>query len=569
MIKETFQDLNRLRQIATIAARYGFGEWLNRAGVGRIIGREPPVEVSSEAKQASAARRFRLFLSELGPTFIKLGQILSTRGDLLPAAYIEELTRLQDRVPAFPMEQVKAEIESSLGRPVGELFQSIEAEPLAAASIAQVHRAVTREGETVVVKVQRPGIAEQIRSDLVVLQKLAQLLEAVVEETDIYRPLDIIDEFDKAIHEELDFFHEARNVKAFFENHRTRPFLRIPRVYEGLSSRSVLTLEYIEGERLGQADLAKHDRSVLAKNIIEGAFKQIFVDGLFHGDPHPGNLFLLPGEVIALLDFGLVGHITKQMQETLVMLVMSIALKDADSVARLLYRVGMPDNQASLTSFRKDIESILDQHLTVALGEINTPLLLRDLLDLAVKYRVRIPKEYALLFRSAVATEGILRSMYPEMKMTEMVMPYAKQFLADKYNFGQLQGGLLKAALRFQGLASELPLQLSQIMLDLEKGKFVVNVRADQVEKLNSAVRSAAVIAFLGFCACGFIVGSFISFAQTPWIWHGVPVVGVLAIAAAAGLFGATLAWYVFGTRLKKLRVSRMFRKKNKPGKWR
>jgi ubiquinone biosynthesis protein len=564
VIRETFQDLNRLRQIGVIAARHGFADLLERAGVWRMLGRSESVEVSAEAQRASTARRFRMLLNDLGPTFVKLGQILSTRADLLPAEFIEELSTLQDQVPPISLEEVRIQIRESFGRDPEELFRTIEPQPVAAASIAQVHRATTLDGEEVVVKVQRPGISDQIRADLSVLRYLARLLEAVVEETGIYTPVGIIDEFDRAIHEELDFLNEASNIRAFYENNRDRNFLRIPKVYEDLSNRTILTLEYLRGVKISQIDLTQHDRGKIARHIVEGAFRQLFEDGLFHGDPHPGNILVLEDEVIGLLDFGLVGRLTKRMQETLVMLVLSIALKDSDSVARLLYRLGVPDGRADLLGFKTDIEGILTQYLPggSTLGGINTRNLLRDLFDLAVKYRIRIPKEYALLSRASVETEGVLRSLYPDLKIVEIALPYAKQLLAERYDPGQLQGGLMRTLLRLQTLATDLPLQFSQILMDLEGGKFAVTVRGEQLERMNATLRSMALIAFLGLAACGFIVGTFIAFAQQPWSIRGVPLLGILGIASAAGLFGATSTWYLFGRRSRKIRLSRLLGKK-------
>lgn len=550
-----------MRQITVIAARHGFGEVLERAGLWRILGRKEKVEVSPEAQRASTARRFRMLLNDLGPTFVKLGQVLSTRADLLPAEFIDELSLLQDNVDPIPLEQIHAQIRDSLGKDAKELFKQIDEVPLAAASIAQVHRAVTLEGDEVVVKVQRPGIAANIDSDLAVLRNLARLLEAVVEETGIYTPTGIVDEFDRAIHEELDFVNEATNIRAFLENHRERPYLKIPKVYSSLSSRTVLTLEFIRGVKINQAELSDEDRKTIAQHILEASFRQLFDDGLFHGDPHPGNLLLLEGNRLALLDFGIVGRLSRPMQETLVMLCLAVALKDSDSVARILYRVGVPDARANLVGFRNDIEGILGQHLPTTLGQVDTRSLLRDLLDLAVKYRIRIPKEYAILSRASVSTEGMLRSLYPEMNIIEVVLPYAKELLAGRYDPMQLQGGLMRTLLRLQSMAADLPTQLSQILLDMESGKFTVTVRADQFEKLNENLRSAAVIAFMGLCACGFIVGAFISFAPKPWMYGNIPVMGAVGIALAAGLFGAAITWYLFGGRgLGKVRLSRFLK---------
>jgi ubiquinone biosynthesis protein len=559
VLREAFQDLNRVRQIAQIAARHGFADVLERSGVWRLLGRKETVEISAEAQRASTAKRFCALLNDLGPTFVKLGQILSTRADLLPSEYIDELSTLQDHVPPFPVEQLRAEIERSFGKRVDELFRSIDATPLAAASIAQVHRAETLEGERVVVKVQRPGISQQIRADLSVLHYLARLLEAVVEETGLYTPTGIVEEFDRAIHEELDFEREANNVEAFVATHRDRPFVRIPKVYRALSNSTVLTLELLDGVKISQVDLAQHDRQKLARQLIETSFRMLFQDGLFHADPHPGNILVLAGDVLGLLDFGLVGRLTKAMQQTIITLCVAVALKDSDSVARLLYRVGTPDARANLMAFRDDIEQIIGRYLPGTLGEVKVKNLVSDLFDLSVKYRIRIPKEYALLARAGISVEGIIRTLYPDLVISQLALPYARELLTGGLEPGQLQGGLMKTLFRIQGLANELPVQLTQILLDLEAGKFTTNVRSDQLERMNASIRGLGLVAILGFCACGFIVGGFLSFAQTPWVVRGVPVLGVLGLVAAAGLFGAAFSWYAFGG-LRKLSLRRMLR---------
>ena len=558
-------DLNRLRQITTTAARYGFQDLLERAGLFRRFGKPQAVtEPLADTQRESTARRFRRLLDELGPTFVKLGQILSTRADLLPAEFIAELRLLQDAAAPIPLEQVRAQLEAAFGQPVDELFASIEPAPLAAASIAQVHRARTRGGDEVVVKVQRPDITAHVNADLAVLHALARLLEATVEEMGIYSPVGIVEEFDRAIHEELDFVHEAANVHAFAATHAERPALRIPKVFDELTTSTVLTLEFLEGTRLVQADLSAERRQALAKVVVDASFQQLFVDGLFHGDPHPGNFLLLEGDVVGLLDFGLVGRLTRAMQETLVLLSVAVALKDADSVARLLYRMGAPDSRANLAGFRADVETLLQTHLPEArtLAEVNARHLLTDLLDLAVRYRIRIPREYALLSRAAVAVEGLLRELAPDLDILAVSMPYAKQLLAGRYDPAQLRGGLMRTLLRFQGLASDLPTQLSQILMDLETGRFGVTVKSPELEKINQSLRSVAVIGFLGLAACGFIVGAFLSFAQMQWTVHGLPFLGVFGLVAAAGLFGAAFTWYLFGHRVGKISLRRFLPKR-------
>ncbi|MFT3842878.1 MAG: AarF/ABC1/UbiB kinase family protein [Myxococcaceae bacterium] len=563
MIREAIQDLNRVRQIALIAAKHGFADLVERGGVWAALGRKETVEQTPEARQASTAARFRALLNELGPTFIKLGQVLSTRADMLPAAFIDELATLQDQVPPFPIEQVREQFKTSFHKPLEDLFKSFEPTPIAAASIAQVHRAVTYDGREVVVKVQRPGIHEQIRADLSVLHTLARMLEATVEEGAVYQPTDIIEEFEKAIFEELDFLNEASNIRAFHRNHANRAHVKIPEVFDALTSRNVLTMEFIHGAKLANAKLTEAGKQSLARTILEVSFRQLFDDGLFHGDPHPGNLLIVDGSspdepTLALIDFGLVGRITRQMADTLVNLIVAVSLKDAESAALLLYRVGITDTRANLIGFRNDIEAILGQYLPTELGQINAKNLLRDLLDLAVKYRIKVPREYAVLARAAIATEGMLRGLYPTMNIGEVALPYAKQLLQGRFDPKDLQGGAMKAMVRLTNVANELPMQLQQILLDLESGKFSVTVKAEQAEEINKTLRSLAVVAFSGLCACGFIVGAFISFAGKGWSIGSVPVLGLLALISASGLFGGMMTWYLFGGSFKKISLKRL-----------
>jgi ubiquinone biosynthesis protein len=555
VLREAFQDLNRLRQIAVIAGRHGFGELLDRAGLGKAVGALPAAD--EKHRSLSAAARFRLVLSDLGPTFVKLGQVLSTRGDLLPSAFIDELAALQDKVPPFPFEGVQTQIREAFGKDLEQLYSSFDPVPLAAASMAQAHKAKTLGGEEVIVKVQRPGITEQLRADLSVLHYLARMLEAVVEELAVYSPTGIVEEFDRAVREELDFMQEAANVRAFHANHVDRPTTKIPRVFDELTARTVLTLEFIDAPKLGQADLDEAGKQTLAKILLEDAFQQLFVDGLFHGDPHPGNLLIQQGPVLAMIDFGLVGRVTRQMQDTLISLVLAIGLKDSDSVARLLYRMGAPDSRANLLAFRQDIDAILGTYLPTSLKDVDTRSLLRDILNLAVKYRIRIPREYAILSRASITVEGILRSLYPDMPIGEIFLPYAKRLLTDRYDPNQLQGGLWKTLLRLQGTANDLPLQLSQILLDLEAGKFTVTVKTDQFQELNNNLRALALITFAGLCACGFIIGTFIAFAGSPITLWGIPVMGLLGVAATVFLFSTAVVRQAWGG-FRKVSIKRL-----------
>ena len=562
----TFSDLNRLRQIATVAARYGFADFVDRSGVWTRLGRKETVETSAEARREGVAKRFRLMLSELGPTFIKLGQVLSTRADLLPAEFIDELTLLQDQVPPFPLEQALAQIEQSLGKPLKELFREIDPLPMAAASIAQVHRAVTLDGEEVVIKVQRPGIEAQVRADLSALHYLARMLEAVIEEVGLYSPALIVEEFDRAIREELDFLNEAQNVRAFLASHEGRPYVRIPKVYDELSSRTVLTLEMLRAPKLSQAQLTDEEKQKIAKDIFEESFLQLFHDGLHHGDPHPGNLLVTDGptgKTLALIDFGLVGRVTKAMQDTLVSLVTAVVLKDADSVAMTLYRVAIPDARADLVGFKRDLDGILSsKHLSGSLKTIDSRRVMREIFDLAVRYRIRLPKEYAVLARASITTEGILRTLWPDMPVSDVARPFAERMLKERLSPDDLQGGMVRTLMRLQNVAGDLPLQLSQILMDLQGGKFSIGVVSPDLRELTAGLRALGVISFFGLCACGFIVGTFVAMVGVDWKAFGIPVMGLFGFFSASFLAAVALTWFFFGNRLRKLSIARFFVRK-------
>ncbi len=554
MLGRAFQDLNRLRQIAAAMARHGFGAYLERMRLRDVLGREapPPGEPLPSPNRTTAAR-FRQMLAELGPTFIKLGQILSSRPDLLPAHWVEELSVLQDSCPPMPLDMVRKEIERGLGRPVEELFASLDDEPLASASIAQVHRAVTHAGEQVAVKVQRPDARARIEADVSLLYELAQLLEAVVEETGVTTPSGVIEEFDRTIHEELDFAHEARNAQVMAEAATGRELVVIPRVHAALSCATVLTLDFVEGVKISDVTAEDgYDLEQIARNVIEASFRQLFEDGLFHGDPHPGNLLVLPGNRIALLDFGLVGKLSRAQQEVLVTLLVAVALRDPETVARVLARIGVTEAHTSLTDLREDVNGILERYLGLKLDQIRTSTLLRDLLDMAVRHKIRSPKQYATLAKAAMTVEGIVRRLHPKLDVLEVGLPYAKELLLSRFNPGDASTVVMRSLLKLQSLADDLPTQLAQILQDLESGKFRVTVASETIDRLGGHVRALGVMVMLGSLAGAFTLGGLLVLAEHASGWLAA---GALATGAALSL--AAAGYHVFTLRSRKISLRR------------
>jgi ubiquinone biosynthesis protein len=570
VLREAIHDLNRLREVSSVIARHGFGAYLERVRLGSAAPRPAPIPggpVSPPASDGRNAARFRQMLVDLGPTYVKLGQLLSSRPDILPAAWISELSLLQDACEPVPIASIRGEIERGLGRPVDELFAWLDPAPAASASIAQVHRARTHDGADVAVKVQRPGVREQFESDLGLLQYVARLLEALVEETGVYTPSDIVEEFDRAIHEELDFANEARNARDMAAASAALPFVVIPGVHAALSSATVLTLDFVDGFKV--TDLAGregYDPQRVARNLIEASFRQLFGGGIFHGDPHPGNILVLPGNRIAMLDFGLVGRIGRPMQEALVTLLVAVALRDPETVARVLYRIGVPEAHTPITTLRDDISAILDRYLGLKLDQIRSSTLLTDMLDLAVRHKIRVPREYAILCKSSVTIEGLIRGLYPELDIMEVGLPYAKEMLFSRFQPGDASGALMKSMLKLQGLAEDLPSQLSQILADLEGGKFRVHVRSESMDRIADNVRSLGLTVFLGLLASALALGGLFVVARQMGGSQAALLLGFSALLFAGFLFGASLTVYWLGGRIPKLSLRKLIQRVSRPG---
>lgn len=557
MLGTAAKDLRRLRRIVGIAVKYGYGERLRKSAPLREEVDAQAAAVEPAAPNVPAAKRFRLMLEELGPTFIKLGQVLSSRPDLVSPAYIEELKHLQYECTPLSFEEITGAIRDGLGSDPSECYQSIESVPMATASVAQVHRALTKSGQPVVVKVQRPGISEEIRADITILYRLAQLLEAVIAESAIADPVAVVREFEQAITAELNFEIEAANVREFARLHAEREDIVIPAVHPELSSTTILTLDYLEGTpftRLGP----EVDRKKIAERILREGFEEIFIDGFFHGDPHPGNLLLLKDGRYGILDFGLCGRLTPQMRETLIVLSLAVALKDADTAARTLYRLGQQDQRVNISELRDDLNDVFHKFLNRRIEEVEATLLLQELMSLAIRHKIRVPPEYTLLGRSSATIEGIIRDFDPDLDIAKVATPYAERLLLGRMGGDQLQGGLYRAMLQLQGLSHDVPLQLSQILSDLSAGNFSVTVKGPALEKLSGTILVATTALSLSILGGAFVIGSFLALTRLGWSVFGVPVIAILAAIAGVTIFSWVNAYVFLRPRLRKISIATM-----------
>jgi ubiquinone biosynthesis protein len=470
------RDIGRVRDISGVLARYGFGEVLGRMGFGPK--RSGPEE--GESNERSWATRLRLALEELGPSFVKLGQIMSTRADVLPPELIAELIKLQDSVPPVPFLEIREQIERSLGASLGEIYAEFDEKPLAAASIAQVHRArlKTEDGlMDVAVKVQRPGIGETISSDLDILHTFATLLERAVPESRIYSPAGLVHQFDLAITSELDFATEAENAIRFAQNFRGYRNVKFPLVYRQASSKQVITLEYLDGKKIFDAVAAGHSGKKLARLAMDIVVKQIFEDGFFHADPHPGNVVVLgtPEEpAFGMFDLGMVGRLSPRLRDLAVDLMVAAVRRDCDAIADVLYAIGTPTKKIDMNAYRAEVALLAERYLGKQLKDIEVSALVRDLAQGALKFGVEIPTDFLLVGKALMTAEGVGKAIEPELDVFEEAKPLFLDLVKKRYSPERLGNELLRRLERLSGATYNLPEQIRDVLDDLRFGRLTV-----------------------------------------------------------------------------------------------
>jgi ubiquinone biosynthesis protein len=485
--------------------------------------------------------RLRKVLEELGPTFIKFGQILSTRPDIMPVEFCCELESLQDKVPAFDFEKVADQVQRELKRPVDQLFTEFAREPIAAASLAQAHTARLKSGEKVIVKIQRPDIEKTIRTDLDILAEIARLAEKHIEESRIYNPVGLVNEFRQAILWELDFTREANNVVRFQAQFAGDPTVYIPKIYPELSSRLILTMERVEGIKINnreKIDQAGLNSKKLALNGANAFLKQIFDHGFFHADPHPGNLMALSGNRVAFIDFGMVGRIHYETKALLSDILVGVVDHDIDKIADRFMTMGVIDETADPKKFDRDIEDFLDRHFVAALKDLKIGQFLVDLLTVVANNRIKMPADLYLLSKAMVIIEGVGVELDPDFDMVKLVRPFVRKLVVRRRSPGTVFKELKKFLEILYDWALSFPKDLKIVFDKLKKGTLKVEFEHRGLEGLiNELDRVSNRIAFSVIVA-GIIIGSslIIQSDKGPHLF-GYPLVGILGYIIA-GLMG-------------------------------
>lgn len=547
------RHFQRYREIISAFVRYGFGYVVKDLGLAELVPiRSLWTERTDDMSRTAIAIRVRMFLEELGPTFVKLGQLASTRGDLVPPEFVEELKRLQDDVPAFPFAEVRRIVEEQLQAPLEQLFRDFTEAPQAAASIGQVHFAELPDGTPVAVKVQRPHIRKAVETDLEILIELAKLAEKRLEWARRYRLKEMTEELGAALRGELDYGRERRNAEKFAVLSAALPNVHIPAVYRELSSDKVLTMERVEGIKLSDREqLLREGRPLgeIADKLITALLHQIVIDGFFHGDPHPGNVLSMADGRIALLDFGMVGKLSPETKTQFASFVIALRGQSTDGVVRAVERLGLVPADVDRASLRADVDELREQYYQVPLSEISLGDSIRRLLDLARRHNIRIPADMTLLGKALMTVEGVVSSLDPTFSILKAAEPFGRQLLLDRLNPTRFVSGLGKRLPDLLEWLEETPGKLRELFSLAKQGKIKLELSIPEreaflhkLDRIGNRLSFSIVLLSFSILMVGLIIGSSISHQNT-MLWH-IPAIEIGF--AVAGLMFLWLLYSIF-----------------------
>ncbi|MDH5731706.1 MAG: AarF/UbiB family protein [Gammaproteobacteria bacterium] len=541
MIKETLsaaRDLGRLHEIASVLIRWGFGDVVRRLGMRSVLERAGKALHLSEDgvfSDLEPPERVLRVLQELGPTFVKLGQVLSTRIDLFPPDWIEAFERLQDDVASLPYEQIAADIRQALGDEPDNLFAKFEKQAFAAASIAQVHKAVLTDGSEVVLKVRRPHIAEQIEKDLRLLARLAEIAENNVEELKRYNPSEIVRQFNQSLHRELDLQTECHYAERI-ANNLDDEHIVIPKVYWQWTSESLNVQAFIHGIRgrdLDRLNPPRYDKKIIAQRGANAVLSMIIDDGFFHADPHLGNLLVLPHNKIAFIDFGMVGRLSDERRDEITDLLYALVKKKPRGVMKILL-VWNEQATTDETQLLDEIDQFLDRYHGLSLKQLDFASLLRDLVRIIRENELILPPDLALLFKTFIALEGVGRKLDPEFNIVEVATPFLSRAIQKRYRPDTLIKRGASEMIDMANDFAELPREAKALLKALRRGGLQVNIDMTRLDHFGHQIDRAASRLTLGIVIAALIIGTAIVTATTPETTIlGLPAWGMVGFIAA------------------------------------
>ena len=531
-ISRAVKSAGRLRQIVAVLSKHGFGDVVQRLKLDSYLsGRFGRATGSADTR--TIGERLRLAFEELGPTFVKLGQVLSMRPDLVPEAVVEELVKLQDQVSAMPFQTVQEILNRELGYKVQSSFREIRAEPLGAASIGQVHEAVLMTGERVVIKVLRPDIRKTIETDISLLTTLAEMFEKYFPELRVLNPKVFVEEFFKALQYELDFKIEANNIEKIKKNSEKFPDLVFPKVYRELSTHEVLVLERFDGIRLNDKEAVLNaidvDRGKIASLGAKAFLYSVLKHGLFHGDLHGGNLFILPGNRLGVIDFGIVGRLSQKARDQLVTMVWALTQEDYETLCYTYAELGSADTSIDFDSFQREVRNVLSPYLGLNLNDVNSGRVLIEATKIAAKYNIRVPGDWMLVFRAILTMEGMGRLLDPQFDMIAMGEDLIGDLVKVQLSPSRLRDEGLKISRDVLSLLEVLPRNFRWAIRKFAKNDYAIEFKSPELARVATTLdrgskRISRSISCLGFL----LTGSILFHTDKGPMWDDLPILGLV-----------------------------------------
>src|SRR3989304_930314 len=548
-IGQKIRDIRRLNQILRILTKHGFGFaiqqlHLNDHAIGRGIIKTRVLRRFAEPPESRAVR-LRKVLEELGPTFIKLGQTLSVRPDLVPLDLCYELSKLQDRVPPFGYEDVQKQIKESFRSYPDKIFASFDPVPFAAASLGQAHRARLKTGENVVVKVQRPDMRKMIETDIDILYTLAQLANRYMHDIKIFDPISIVDEFSRVITKEIDFTYEAHNIDKFCKNFKESTTVQIPRVFWEYTKPKVITTEEITGIRMSDYLNQPHsdeEKKAVAANGANAILQQIFIDGFFHADPHPGNLFILPDNAAAFVDFGIVGRLDEDTRDVVVSLLIAVSTKNINGIIKALEMLGSVAEEHSLRDFKHDISDFVERFYDIPLKQIEISTILPQAIELMTRHKLKIPPQFHVMIKALATMDGVARQLDPDFNTIAHTRPFVERLVHERHDPKRIFKDVAIYSSELLDILKVIPKDTYEIIKKIKKGTLKIEFEHQGLSKFIAEMdKSSNRISFSLVISALIIGSSLIIMANKGPLVYGFPVLGILGFVFA-GILGLALA---------------------------
>lgn len=550
MLKKRIRYLSRYQDIITALYHYGFGQIVRDLGLLDRTKTRKKKRTKKNDSDLSVAKRIRLLLEELGPTFIKMGQLASTRADLFPQHVLTELENLQDNVPSFSYDEVKIILEEELGAPLTQLFHSFNPEPLAAASIGQVHQAELPTGESVVVKVRRPNIERIVETDLAILEDLIELAEERIDWIKRFRLIDLFHEFAEALKEEINYKNEAKNAERIKRQSKDKTNMYTPVIFSAYSSVKVLTMSLVEGTKITEATYDKgFNQEIVAERFATGMFEQIFVHGFFHGDPHPGNIFVTKNNDIILIDFGMVGRLSEHMRHSLALLVQGLKSRHTDRVMDALYSMNIVHDQVDRDRLRDDLDHLRLKYYDLPMSEISLGEAVQDLFTVANQHDCLVPPDLTMLGKALLAVESIVSTLAPSIAIIDIVEPFGRTLIKERYDPRRFAKKVQNEVQDGFNTLRLLPKDVSMTLKDIRKGKLKVSISISEmkdlikkVDRISNKLAFSVVLLSFSIIMAGVIIGG--SLTAEPTILLQIPAIEIgLTITSLMFLW---IIWAIF-----------------------